>query len=307
MVDVIIPTYKPNGELAVILDMLSRQTLKPDKIIIINTEKKYMDEFMKEPERRDALKSAEIHHIGRDEFDHGATRNMGAAYSKADIMIFMTQDAIPCDDSFVEKLLTPFADEKIALSYARQLPKAGSTEEERLAREFNYPDAPAVKSAKDRDRLGIKTYFCSNVSCAYRRSIFDELGGFVGKTIFNEDMIYAAAVVGAGYSIAYAADAKVYHSHSYTPAMQFHRNVDIGISQAEHPEVFGGLSSESEGKRFVTETIGKLIKGGHSGRVPVYIWSVICRYAGFLIGKNYRIFPKAFIKKCSMSPEYFGG
>ena len=56
-------------------------------------------------------------------------------------------------------------------------------------------------------RLGIKTFFCSNVCAAYRREIYEELGGFVKHTIFNEDMIYAAKAVEAGYAIAYAADA----------------------------------------------------------------------------------------------------
>ena len=34
----------------------------------------------------------------------------------------------------------------------------------------------------------------------------------MNHTIFNEDMIYAAGVIQAGYAIAYAADAKVIHS-----------------------------------------------------------------------------------------------
>lgn len=55
-------------------------------------------------------------------------------------------------------------------------------------------------------------------------------------------MIYAAKAVEAGYSIAYAADAEVVHSHNYTNGQQFHRNFDLGVSQAEHPEVFGGVS-----------------------------------------------------------------
>ena len=55
---------------------------------------------------------------------------------------------------------------------------------------------------------GIKTFFCSNVCAAYRREIYEELGGFVRHTIFNEDMIYAAKAVEAGYSVAYAADAQ---------------------------------------------------------------------------------------------------
>ena len=43
--------------------------------------------------------------------------------------------------------------------------------------------------------MGIKTYFCSNVCAAYKKDIFEKLGGFVDRTIFNEDMIYAGNLI----------------------------------------------------------------------------------------------------------------
>ena len=45
-------------------------------------------------------------------------------------------------------------------------------------------------------------------------------------------MIYAAAAIQAGYRIAYAAQARVVHSHNYTFRQQFCRNFDLGVSQA---------------------------------------------------------------------------
>ena len=43
--DVIIPVYKPGRELFGLLDSLSRQTILPEKIILMNTEKQYLDEL----------------------------------------------------------------------------------------------------------------------------------------------------------------------------------------------------------------------------------------------------------------------
>ena len=307
MTDVIIPTYKPTVELLDTLDMLNRQSVRPDKIIIMDTVSGQQDtaaELIGSSDRGSEI-PVEIHTVDKSEFDHGHTRNLGARYCDADIMIFMTQDAVPADEGFIEALIRPLEDETIAVSYARQLPKTDCTPEERFTRAFNYPDISLVKSESDLDRLGIKTFFCSNVSCAYDRKVFDSLGGFTDKTIFNEDMIYACAVIKAGYKISYTADARVYHSHNYTAGEQFKRNVDIGISQALHPEVFEGLSSESEGKKLVLATIKELKAGGHSGRIPGYIWMIICRYAGFLTGKKYKSLPKGFIKKVSMNPGFF--
>ena len=64
------------------------------------------------------------------------------------------------------------------------------------------------------------------------------------KTIFNEDMIFAGGLIQKGYGVAYAAEAKVVHSHNHSAIQQFHRNFDLAVSQADHPEVFDGIRSE---------------------------------------------------------------
>ena len=60
-VDVIIPTYKPDQKFFQLLHRLDRQSLPPQKIIVINTGKEFFDE-----EAVDALHlqtPVEIHHI----------------------------------------------------------------------------------------------------------------------------------------------------------------------------------------------------------------------------------------------------
>lgn len=305
MIDVIIPTYKPGPELWALIDILTRQTVSVDHIILMNTGKEYYDALLKSDKGLSECDRLEIHHLEKSEFDHGKTRNTGIAFSKAETVILMTQDAMPADEYFVERLTAPLSDTKVAACYARQLAGENSTIVEQVTREFNYPGEDMIKGAEDTGRLGIKTYFCSNVSCAYNREIFDRLGGFIDHTIFNEDMIYAAKAVKSGYKIAYASQAKVFHSHNYSAAEQFHRNVDIGISQAEHPEVFEGISSESEGKKMVKATIKRLRAEGQGGKIVPYVYMTGCKYIGYKIGKNYRRLPIGFIKKCSMNPEYF--
>ena len=76
---------------------------------------------------------------------------------------------------------------------------------------------------------------------AYDKGIYQKTGGFTERAIFNEDMICAGTMIQKGYSVVYAADARVYHSHNYSGRQQFHRNFDLGVSQAEHPEIFEKL------------------------------------------------------------------
>ncbi len=51
-----------------------------------------------------------------------------------------------------------------------------------------------MKWEKDTAAYGIKTYFCSNVCAAYKKKIYQEMGGFIEHAIFNEDMIYAGTM-----------------------------------------------------------------------------------------------------------------
>ena len=306
LIDIIIPTYKPDEKFKRLIEMLEKQTADINKIIVVNTEEKYMEEFCVGTTFLADHKKMTIHHISRKEFDHGRSRNYGAKKAEGDILVYMTQDAIPKDEYVIERLVAPIVkDERVACSYARQLPAADSTMAEKLTREFNYPDTERIKTKADKEDLGIKTYFCSNVCCAYNGRIFRELEGFVHRAIFNEDMIFAAKAIENGYRIAYAAKAEVIHSHNYTPMQQFHRNFDLGVSQAEHPEIFAAISSETEGIKMVKDTIGRLKQEGYAKEIPNYIVTSGCKYIGYRMGKAYRKLPMWLIRKCTMNPMYW--
>ena len=139
----------------------------------------------------------------------------------------------------------------------------------------------------------------------YDTAIYRRLGGFVNHTVFNEDMIYAGHAVKAGYGICYRAQAKVYHSHNYTARQQFRRNFDLGVSQAEHPEVFAGISSEGEGRKFVSRVISLLRQRGESSAIPGFVIRCGFRLIGYRLGQNYRRVPAALIRKWTMSPAYW--
>ena len=287
-VDVVILTYKPDKALCDIIEKLGKQTVPPQKIIIMNTEERYLDELKKKDGRFELFTNTEVHHLAKEDFDHGGTRKKAAGYSDAAFLIYMTQDADPEDGYLIEELLKPFKDDKsIAVTYARQLPRKGASPIEVYNRLFNYPDTDRKKTEADEKELGIKTYFCSDVCACYRKDIFEELGGHIEHTVFNEDMIYAHTAVKRGYSIYYAAGAKVRHSHNYTPKEQYRRNIDLGRSQAEHPEVFGAVSSEGEGKKLVLGCISYLLKNGYWYLLPEFVAQCAGRYLGYRKGKRY--------------------
>ena len=299
-INVIIPVYRPGGELRRLLDMLMRQTVKPSRILIVNTEKKYFDESCLE-----GIGNTEVVHIRKEEFDHGGTRHMAAERLQGAFLLFLTQDAVPADEHLVEELYRPFAQERVCAAYARQLPAEGCSVLERYTRRFNYGDRSRIKTAEDLPAMGIKTFFCSNVCAMYRRSAYEELGGFERRTIFNEDMIFAGKLIQHGKAVAYCAGARVIHSHNYSSLQQFHRNFDLGVSQAEHPEIFGMAKSENEGIRMVKQTAGWLLKTGRIWLLPELILQSGCKYVGYRLGKAYQKLPQWMVMACTMNRAYW--
>lgn len=304
-VDVIIPTYKPTDKLKKLMQMLQKQTRPVHRIILINTEEKHFQHFFYGTRFLEKFSNLTVRHISKYEFDHGATRRLGVSISDADYFICMTDDAMPMDENLVERLLLPLESGEAAVSYARQCTGNKCSEIERFTRTFNYPAKSSLKSKEDLPKLGIKTYFCSNVCAAYNRKIYDELGGFVLQTIFNEDMIYAAKVIEHDYKIAYVAEAKVIHQHHYSNLQQLKRNFDLGVSQAKHPEVFEAVPSVSEGKKLVAETASHLKEKGLGKRIPELYISSGYKYVGYQLGKHYKKLPKKIIMKLTMNPYYW--
>jgi rhamnosyltransferase len=143
------------------------------------------------------------------------------------------------------------------------------------------------------------------VCAAYNREIYEGLGGFVKKAIFNEDMIFAGQAVNAGYRIAYEAEARVYHSHNYTCMQQFRRNFDLGVSQIQHPEVFKAVSSENEGVKLIKKTAAYLSKIKKKRQIPYLIVSSGFKYMGYQLGKRYESLPESMILWCSSNKMYW--
>ena len=315
-VDVIVPVYKPDHKFECLLRMLVQQTKQPSNIIVLNTEilPEYSTSAIKQRIEK-AVKdmqipgtgeiNIEVHSIKKQNFDHGGTRKYGASLCKSNYFLCMTQDAVPKDNKLIEKLLEPFSDGSVAAAYGRQLADESAGIIETYTRIFNYPEIGSVKSKEDKKRLGIKTYFCSNVCAIYRRDCYEEVGGFVEKTIFNEDMILASKLIEKGYRIAYAADAKVIHSHNYSASEQFHRNFDLGVSHLEFKEIFSSVPSESEGIKLVKRTISYLADQKEYLAIIDFIVQSAAKYFGYFMGKHYIYLPMKLVRACSMNKGYW--
>ena len=118
-VDVIIPSFYPDRSFRDLIKRLSKQSYPVSHILIVNTEESGWDDSLVE-----GIGNAEVFHITRRQFDHAGTRNMGAGFSDADYLIFMTQDAAPTSDTWVSELIAPILrQEATAVSPAEEPPE----------------------------------------------------------------------------------------------------------------------------------------------------------------------------------------
>lgn len=313
-IDVIIPTYHPDGRFDLLITRLNQQTVKPDHIIIVRTKGertsksrygKKLGHLAINVGTYKVYRNIKIVEIEKEEFDHGGTRNLGASYSDAEFMLFMTQDAIPADEHMIEELLAGFERRDTAVVYGRQIAYRNTGILENYVRKFNYPPVSKRKTIRNLETMGIKTFFNSNTCSCYRRSTFDELGGFVSHTNFNEDLFYGAEAIRSGYAIYYQAKAKVVHSHKYPWLMQLRRNFDNGVSQVQYQDILGNVKAEGEGMKLLKGMTVYLAKKGRFLLIPVFFIECVFRYAGFFLGKHYKYLPKFVCRKLSMNRKFW--
>jgi rhamnosyltransferase len=189
------------------------------------------------------------------------------------------------DSESISSLISAFEDPAVAVAFGHQLPRKGAGAIKAHARRFNYAALSSIRDMNARARLGFKTIFISNSFAAYRRSVLIEVGGFPQDVIFGEDTVTAARILRAGHKIAYIAQAKVYHSHSYTMIQEFKRYFDIGVLHNRESwmlEMFDSVLNEEN--RYVASEINYLRRHNPS-KIPSAILRSLLKYVGYKLGR----------------------
>lgn len=282
-VSVIIPTCNAGKYIGNQLDILLRQTVLPREIIVV-------DSASDDATCQIATSQGEpvkLIKIQREEFDHGGTRDFALKQSRGDYVLFLTQDALPIDERYIENLISPMErDTAVAAVCARQVAYPDAREYERLNREFNYPVQGRVWSADDIDRLGVKAYFFSDACSAYRRSAYNAVGGFDRPIETNEDMLIAAKLIHAGYKLAYEPSAQVYHSHCFSLRHEYERNKSIARVMTRYSDRLVGANSDREGMRLALTVSGHLLRRGRLVSLARFIAVLAARFLGNRAGRR---------------------
>lgn len=295
---VIVPTLNAAAYLEPLAQALHSQTLRPVEWIVVDSES---------VDGTGTLATelgAKVLPLERAAFRHGDARNRAAAAARSDILVFLSQDALPRDAEWLERLTRPLR-AQVAASYARQVPRRGASRLEAYARDTNYPPESSTVTPDDVARLGVRAFFFSNASSAVRKDVFERLGGFSPSTIVNEDMLLAARMLQAGHAIAYAADATVIHSHALSPVRTFRRYYDIGVFFTQASEELPTTRLSGEGLRYVSGLLRYLVEARAWNEVPGALVESSAKWLGQYLGRRYRRTPNALRKRMSQQPAFW--
>ena len=173
---------------------------------------------------------ARVSTIPPSEFNHGLTRNQAIASSRGALVVLLTQDAVPADETWLEALLTPFDDEEVAGAYARQLPRpeADVLTRRNLERWVSGVAQPRRQRITDRAsylRLHpmerYKLCCFDDVCSALRRSVWERIP--YEWAYFGEDLDWGKKALEAGWTLAYEPAAAVVHSHDRSVWYEYKR------------------------------------------------------------------------------------
>ncbi len=162
-------------------------------------------------------------------FSHGGSRNIGAETAKGEILVYLSQDAIPKDENWLVNLIRDFDDGEVAGIFGRQIPDRDASIIEKFFLQYVYPDYKIIKDYINPADCTLQDILFSDVNSAIRKSEWED-NKFREDLIMSEDQAWAKDMLMKKKKIVYEPQAGVYHSHNYTIRRVIMRNFDSGLS-----------------------------------------------------------------------------
>jgi glycosyltransferase involved in cell wall biosynthesis/SAM-dependent methyltransferase len=304
VLSVIIPVRNGGDDLRRCLDAIDAQDVDEEvEVMVIDSESSDGSADLARAH------GARVETIPVAEFNHGATRNLGAELSRGETLVFTSQDAYAERDDWLQLLTSPLrSDGELAGVYGRQLPHDHATPPERFFLEFLYGSSPRVQRRPGGGELSMRTTLFSNANAAVRRSAWEQFR-FADDIIMSEDQEWAVRVLLAGWSLGYEPAAAVRHSHPYTLRTAFRRFFDSGVS-AERAYLAGGGQSTAvlrrEALRYAREELAWMVRNGKAHWIPYAVLYELTKYAGLQLGAHHERLPVSVNRRLSASPGYWG-
>lgn len=196
-VSIVVRALNEASHIGRLLASLAAQTLQPDEVILVDSGS--TDRTVEIAEQFDC----KVLHMPPSEFTFGRSLNWGCATAKGDILVFVSAHVYPLQPDWLAKLIEPFEDPAVGLSYG------GQTGDHRS----NFAEIQLLKRwFPDTGTLDQQDPFCNNANCAIRRSLWED-HPYDESLPGLEDLAFAREIQALGHHIAYVPDARIAHVH----------------------------------------------------------------------------------------------
>lgn len=277
-IDIICPLYNAENDIKEL-----NKSLKMQKNVQLNEIKYILTECKDNTEKILNELNIEYKKIKKEEFSHSLTREKAAFDSKADIVVFITQDVKIKRDDWLYYLTKDISDGTVDACYSRQL--CDNNTIEKYTRECNYPAVSKIVSRDDIEKLGLKTFFFSDASGAIKRDTFVKLNGYDNKNlVISEDMYFAHKLIMNGYKIKYCAESEVVHSHEFTLKQYYNRYKDTGKFFKEN-SYLNNYKVNQAGGSMAIYILKRALQDRNWSVLVRYIPNMAARFIGMKMGK----------------------
>lgn len=151
--------------------------------------------------------------IKPEEFTFGRSLNIGCASATGEVLVMASAHVYPLYDDWLDNLLAPFNNEKVGLSYGRQV---GNNQTK-----FSEHQIFAQWFPSESNFMQLHP-FCNNANAAIRKSLWENYQ--YDETLTGlEDIEMAKRILDDSFQLAYAADAEIVHIHEETPQRIYNR------------------------------------------------------------------------------------
>jgi len=240
-----------------------------------------------------------------ENFSHGRARNLGVSETKGDTIAFLSQDALPLGKDWLRALVEPLAQDGVAASFSRQIPREDANPMERFFLQTHFPpgDDLVMRKAEGETPAFQREVFLSNVSSAMPRDILERFP-FDEEIIMSEDQQFARDVIEDGMVIVYTPSSAVLHSHNYSLKTVFQRYFDSIYSLTK---LFSGHRVENSAAmavRYLTRELGYIARN-HPLWLPYYCLYTLAKSAGAFLGHYAERMPRGLARRLSLHKYYW--
>lgn len=203
----VIRAYNEARHLPRLLEGISRQTVTDVEVILVDSGSTDGTTSIAESF------GAKVVHIRPEEFTFGRSLNFGVRAATRELVVIASAHVYPVYPDWLESLLRPFEEDKVALTYGKQRgPETAKFSEQQIYHQW-YPDHSRPRQP---------TAFCNNANAAIRKPLWEK-NPYDESLTGLEDLAWAKWAKEQGYEIAYVAEAEIVHIHNETPHGVFNR------------------------------------------------------------------------------------